>query len=117
MDLTTMKYAAFLMAGVLISSVSQVLLKKSAVKQYGSLLGEYLNPCVVAAYSMFLASTFLSIFAYRKIPLSMGPVLESASYIYVTIFGVRIFQEKISIRNYLALALILGGIFVYAFWG
>ena len=117
MDLIIIKHAALLLTGVLISAVSQVLLKKSAMKQYDSLSREYLNPYVAVAYSMFLASTFLSILAYRKIPLSMGPVLESSSYIYVTVFGKKIFRENISVRNYLALVLILAGIFVYAFWG
>ncbi len=117
MDLITVKYAACLLAGVLISSVSQVLLKKSAMKQYDSLLQQYLNPYVAVAYTMFFASSLLTIFAYRKLPLSMGPVLEATSYIYVTVFGVTIFKEKMGMRNYLALALILAGIFVYARWG
>lgn len=117
MDLITVKYAACLLAGVLISSVSQVLLKKSAMKQYDSLLQQYLNPYVAVAYTMFFASSLLTIFAYRKLPLSMGPVLEATSYIYVTVFGVTIFKEKMGMRNYLALALIMAGIFVYARWG
>lgn len=117
MDLITVKYAACLLAGVLISSVSQVLLKKSAMKQYDSLLQQYLNSYVAVAYTMFFASSLLTIFAYRKLPLSMGPVLEATSYIYVTVFGVTIFKEKMGMRNYLALALILAGIFVYARWG
>ena len=42
-------------------------------------------------------------------------VLESTSYLYVTAFGVLIFHEKLTGRRVLALALILGGIAVYAF--
>ena len=42
---------------------------------------------VIFAHAMFVGTTFLSIIAYRGIPLSMGPILEATSYIYVTIFG------------------------------
>lgn len=57
---------------------------------------EYLNPMVIFAYAMFVGTTFLSIIAYRGIPLSMGPILEATSYIYVTVFGVKIFHERLN---------------------
>ena len=40
--------------GVLVSSVSQVLLKKAAMRQYETPLKEYLNPWVITAYTLFL---------------------------------------------------------------
>ena len=52
--------------------------------------------------------------AYKGIPLSMGPVLEATSYIYVTIFGVTIFKEKLNRRKLIGLALIVLGIIVYS---
>ena len=51
---------------------------------------------VIIAYGIFFAATILSIMAYKGIPLSMGPVLEATSYIYVTFFGVKIFKESIN---------------------
>lgn len=110
-------YASFMLISVFISSVSQVLLKKASMKEHGSFIREYLNPSVVFAYSIFVIATFLSIFAYRVVPLSMGGILESTSYIYVTIFGVTIFKEKFTKRKAVALALIISGIFVYSFFG
>ena len=44
----------------------------------------------------------------------MGPILEATGYIYVTIFGVAIFHEKMNKKKVLALALIIGGIAVYS---
>ncbi|MEG2201819.1 MAG: EamA family transporter [Raoultibacter sp.] len=44
----------------------------------------------------------------------MGPVLEATSYIYVTIFGVVIFKEKINRKKICALGLILLGVVVYS---
>lgn len=110
-------YAWLIIVGVFISSISQVMLKKAAMKEYKSKVEEYLNPLVIGAYMLFVLTTFLSIFAYKGIPLSMGPVLEATSYIYVTIFGVKIFHEKIDKKKVIALVLIIGGIMVYSFWG
>ncbi|MBQ9211600.1 MAG: multidrug ABC transporter [Clostridia bacterium] len=103
-------YALILVAGTLISSVSQVMLKKAAMKEYNSSLREYLNPLVIGAYALFVLSTLMSIWAYRGLPLSMGPLLETSGYLFVTAFGVLLFQEKLNRRKILALALIIGGI-------
>ena len=107
-------YASALLLGTFLASISQVMLKKAALQTYGTKLGEYLNPLVIFAYAILLGTTFLSIFAYRGIPLSMGPVLESTSYIYVTFFGVTFFKEKLNGQKVLALLLIVGGILIYA---
>ena len=87
------------------------------MKKHDSVIKEYLNPLVIFAYVLFVGTTFLSIIAYRGIPLSMGPILEATSYIYVTIFGVTIFKEKINLQKIIALGLIIGGIVVYAIVG
>ncbi len=108
-------YSGILLVSVLISSVSQVMLKKSALKTYDSPIKEYLNPLVVFAYVLFVGTTLLSVLAYRGIPLSMGPVLESTGYIYVTLFGVLIFKERMTKGKWAALALIIAGIVVYSF--
>ena len=55
--------------------------------------------------------------AYREVPLSLGPVLESTSYLYVTAFGALIFKEKVTPKKLAALALIGGGICVFALLG
>lgn len=115
MDKTVILYSLFLLAGVFISAISQVLLKKAALKKYESKIREYLNVRVITAYTLFIATTFMSILAYRGIPLSMGPVLEATSYIYVTIFGVKIFGEKINKGKIIALALIISGIVISVF--
>lgn len=110
-------YAGIMLVGVFISSVAQVLLKKAAQKKYDSVLQEYLNLPVITAYAIFFAATFLSIYAYKVVPLSMGPIIEATGYIYVTIFGVTIFNEKINKQKIFALALIIGGIAVYSVFG
>ena len=110
----TVIYACILLLGVFISAISQVILKKSALKKYDSKIKEYMNPMVIFAYMLFVGTTFLSIIAYRVIPLSMGPILKATSYIYITIFGVKIFKETINRKKVIALACIVSGIIIYA---
>ena len=107
-------YAGFILIGTFISSLSQVMLKKAAQKTYKSWIYEYLNPLVIFAYGIFFLATFLSILAFKGIPLSMGPVLEATSYIYVTFWGVKIFGEKLNRGKVLAIGLIIAGIALYS---
>ena len=110
-------YVAVMLVNVFISSVAQVLLKKSALKKHASLLREYLNPYVVGGYAILFVCTLMKIFAYRELPISLGPVLEATSYVYVTIFGATIFGERVSKKKGAALALIVCGIAVFSFLG
>ena len=113
--MNTYMYALLILAGTFIAAISQVMLKIEANKPHKSHLQEYLNPLV--AYVLFVGTTLLSILAYRGIPLSMGPILEATSYIYITIFGVKIFKEKMNRGKAAALVLIICGIVVYSLLG
>lgn len=103
-------YAGLLLLGVFISAVSQVILKKAASKEHKNLLQEYFNIPVMVAYGMFFLATLLSVLAYRKLPLSLGVILDTSSYFFVTLFGVTIFKEKLTLRKIIALTLIIAGI-------
>lgn len=107
-------YIGIYLVGVFISSVSQVLLKKAAQREYATPLKEYLNPFVITAYALFFGATLMTILAYKVVPLSMGAILEATAYLYITFFGVTIFKEKIGKEKAFALALIIGGIIVYS---
>lgn len=101
-------------AGVFVSSVSQILLKKSAEKKYESRLKEYLNLRVIIAYLIFFSATLCSVFAYRYIPLSLGPILEASGYIFVFILGYLFLKEKFSPRKIIGLITILVGILIFS---
>ena len=105
-------YALISLLGVFLSSVSQVMLKKAAMRKYSSVVQEYLNPLVIFAY--FFGTTLLGILAYKGMPVSLGPVLETTAYFYITVFGVVIFKEKLNSKKILALCMIVMGIVVYA---
>ena len=117
MNTTLLLYAGILLVSVFVSAISQVMLKISANRQHQSAVKEYANPLVVGAYALFVLSTLMTVYAYKEVPLSMGPILESTSYLYITAFGVLIFKERVSAKKLLALALIVGGICVFALLG
>lgn len=108
-------YYALYLFSVLVASLSQVILKKSAMIHYETHLKEYLNPYVIGAYFFFFGSSLLTTFAYRGVPLTLGPVLESTGYIYIGILGILILKERLSRRKILGNILIVSGIFIYAF--
>jgi len=108
-----MKYIILFLSAVFISSVSQIMLKKSANKTYESKLKEYMNPWVIVAYGLFFGATLVTVIAYKYIPLSLGPILESAGYFFVTILGMIFLKEKVGKKKALGLFIILAGIIVF----
>ncbi len=98
---------------VLVSSVSQLLLKMSANRQYETRLAEYLNPKVVIAYVLFFGATLITVLAYQYVPLSLGPVLESTGYIFVTLLGYFVLKEKIGKQKLVGMLVILVGISLF----
>ena len=107
-------YVLLYLGSTFLASVSQVLLKKAALREHKSLLAEYTDWRVLLGYGLFVACTLLTMLAYKGVPLNVGPVLEATGYLYVTVFGVAIFHEKMDRKKILALALILAGIAIYA---
>ena len=130
-------YILIYLSGIFISAVAQILLKKSAGKKYENKLSnyfnkkennkfekflikyeskikDYLNPYVIIFYSIFIGATFCTIFAYKKIDLSFGPILGATEYIFVAILSKIFLKEKINSKKILGLATICLGIAVFA---
>ncbi len=107
-------YSLILVSSALVSSVSQIMLKKSAQKEYPSKIKEYLNPLVIIAYILFFCTTFISMFALKIVPLSMAPILEASAYIFVAILSYIFLKEKMTKKQLLGMILIIIGILVYS---
>lgn len=106
-------YIALFLFSVFVSSVSQILLKTSANKKYDHWIREYLNPKVIIAYGMFFLSSLLTVFAYKFVPLSMGPILEASGYVFVSVMGYFILKEQIGCRKIIGLVVIVLGIVIF----
>lgn len=100
-------------SAVFISAVSQIMLKISARKQYATKLKEYMNPLVIISYGLFFGCTLITMLAYRKVPLSLGQILESSGYIFVTILGMTILKERLTKKKLLGMGVILAGIIIF----
>ena len=111
----TVGYSLIMLLGVFIASVAQVLLKKAAMNHFNNTLKQYLNAKVIIAYFMMFVSTVCTLLAYRVIPLSLGMVIDSSGYIFVTFFGFFFFKESITRRRIIALIFIVTGIGLYAY--
>ena len=107
-------YSLILLASVFISSVSQILLKKSAGIKYSSKIREYLNPYVIIGYALFFGCTIVSMYALKVVPLSMAPVLESCGYIFVALMSFFFLKEKFTKRQLIGTLLIIIGVIVYS---
>ena len=107
------KYMLLLVASVVVASLSQILLKKSAAKTYSSVIREYLNPYVIAGYGMMVLSTLLNVGGYAGLEYKNGAVIESLGFVLVMILSRLVFGEKITKKKLLGNVLILLGIFVF----
>lgn len=101
-------------SSVLVSSISQVLLKKSAKIKYKHWVQEYLNPHVIVGYGLLFLATIFTILAY-KVGLSYknGPVIESFGYVLIMFLSLACFQERITLRKALGNALVVVGIVIF----
>ncbi len=107
-------YIIIFLSASLISAFSQILLKLAARKQYRSWIYEYLNIRVVTAYAIFFLATLITVYCYKVIPLSLGAMLESSGYVFVTVLGGLILKEKVSPQKLAGMALVILGVIIVA---
>ncbi len=98
---------------VILSSISQILLKISAGKSHSSFLKEYLNPLVIIGYGLMIAATLTTIVAYHGMDYKNGPVIESLGYILVMILSYFILKEKVTMKKIIGYIMILAGVIVF----
>jgi small multidrug resistance pump len=110
-------YVALFLVSALVSAFSQILLKKSALKTYPSRIREYFNPLVICGYGLLLLCTLLVVFAFRQVPLSLGPLLEASAYVYIMALSALFFKERITPRKIAGNVLIIAGICVFSLFG
>lgn len=106
-------HLTILIIALLISSFSQILLKKSAQKTYSSIIREYVNFYVICGYGMMFLSMFLTIFSYSGLDFTNVQIVEALGYVVVLILSYFFFKEKITKRKLIGMIFILGGIIVY----
>ncbi len=108
------KFLLIMVLAVIVSSFSQILLKKSTQKQYTNFIREYLNLYVMIGYVMMFAATLLNIIAYHfGVEYKNGPIIESLGYMQVMILSYFFLKEKITKKKIFGNILVLIGILVF----
>ena len=107
-------FSLIYLSGVFISAIAQIILKKSAGKEYESKIREYLNPYVIIAYAIFFGATFCTIYAYKGVPLSFGPILAASEYVFVAVLSKLFLKENINLKKFIGLSVIIAEIIIYS---
>ena len=107
-------YSGIYILGVIISALAQILLKKSADVERENKLKEYLNFKTILAYGIFFGATLCTVFAYKYVPLSMGPILGTTEYVFVAILSYYLLKEKISKKKLIGLITIILGVLIFS---
>jgi multidrug transporter EmrE-like cation transporter len=100
-----------------LAAVSQILLKKSAMKKYPSFIREYLNGLVISGYVLLMLSMIIAIFCYNDLGYMGVVVMEPIAFVMVMLLSVIVFKEKLNVRKLGGMLLILGGIVVFYAFG
>ena len=103
-----------MLAGTFFSAISQVLLKQSANMEYKNPLREYLNWRVILAYAIFFGVLLSNTYAYTRVDMKYGSIIDTLAYVFVFLLSVFILHEKISKRKLIGNLLIIAGILIYS---
>ncbi len=96
-----------------IAASSQMLLKKSATKEYKNFIREYLNGWVICGYGLLFLAMIISIFCYSGLGYMGVVVLEPINYVLVMILSRVFFKEKFTPRKLFGVLFIVCGIAVF----
>jgi len=111
-----MGFLIMIISGVL-SSFSQVLLKKSAQTKKDSIVKEYLNAYVIAGYGITGLCMVLTMIAFMGIDLKYGAVLESLTYLYIMVLSRIFFGEKLTKKKVAGNLIIVAGVIIFSLGG
>ena len=106
-------YIIVFILAVFSASCSQILLKKAAGIPRKNKQAEYLNWQVIVAYGIFGLSAVVTLYVLRHIPLSLAPILESATYIFVPVLSWVFLGEKLKGIQLAGMSLIFTGIVIF----
>lgn len=106
-------YLLLMFAGTFFSAVGQILLKQSAGKQYKSPIFEYLNWRVITAYGISFSVLLLNTYAYTKVDMRYGAVIDTFSYVFVMVLSYLLLKERFNKGQLIGNLIIITGVMVY----
>jgi len=106
-------YVGAAILSVILSSLSQILLKKSSGEKKKHWIFEYINPKVLIAYGTIFVCMFLMIFAFTGMYYRYGAVIESLAYLLIMVFSRIFLKEKITKRRVIGNLIIVIGVLIF----
>jgi drug/metabolite transporter (DMT)-like permease len=106
-------YYLILVGCTFFSAISQLLLKRSAQKTYKSWIFEYLNWRVITAYGISFSVLFLNTYAFTRVELRYGAVIDTLTYVFVMVMSYFLLKEKFQKGQLIGNLFIIAGVMIY----
>lgn len=106
-------YMAIMFAATIFSAMSQILLKQSANRPHKSWIYEYLNWRVVLSYGIFFGVLLVNTYAYTRVDMKYGAVIDAFTYVFVMVLSWVILKEKFSKKKIMGNLIIVAGVLIY----
>lgn len=106
-------YIIMLFVATFFSAGSQVLLKQSARIEHKSRIYEYLNWRVITAYFIAFAVLFVNTYAFTKIDMRFGSVIDTFTYVFVMVLSYVLLKEKFTRGQLIGNLIIIAGVLIY----
>jgi len=104
----------FLVSMIIFTGFSQVLLKVGANKANMKKCNiSYVNPYTLIAFSLYVLTTLLTVYALKDIPLNLFYASTSLKFVLILILSKLVLREKIDSSKAFAVLLILVGVMVF----
>ena len=107
------KYMLLLFIATFFTAFSQLLLKISANEKHENSLREYLNAKVITAYFIFAVVLLMNTYAFTRVDMKYGAVIDAFTYVFVLILSRLVLKEKFSKWKLFGNAVIVAGVIVY----
>ena len=66
---------------------------------------------------MFFCSMLITMYCYKFVDVSAGPILESAGYVFVAVLGFILLKEKFTAKKIAGMAVLIAGIALFSLGG
>lgn len=106
-------YLVLLFSCTLFSAISQLLLKRSADMEHENWIREYVNWRVITAYTIYAAVLILNIWAFTKVDLKYGAVIDTFTYVFVMLLSMTFLHEHIPKGRIIGNIIIMAGVLIY----
>ena len=106
-------YYLILVGCTVFSAISQLLLKRSAQLPHKSWIYEYLNWRVITAYGIAFSVLFLNTYAFTRVELRYGAVIDTLTYVFVMVLSYFLLKEKFNRGQLIGNLFIIAGVMIY----